>query len=84
MTVLLRFVIILCQVLSIAIFIRVILSWFPVGTPSNPFVAFVYQVTEPILTPLRQILPRTGALDFSPLVAIVILQVIQYFAARGF
>jgi YggT family protein len=37
----------------------------------------VGQITDPILNPIRRILPSTGMLDFSPLVAIIVLQVIE-------
>lgn len=70
-----RFIEILCQVFTIAIFIRAIISWFPVN-PSSRFVAILYQITEPILGPLRRIVPRIGMVDITPLVAIIILQVI--------
>lgn len=69
------FVYILCQILTVAIFLRAIISWFPVD-PGSRFVATLYQITEPILGPLRSIIPRIGMIDISPLVAIIALQVI--------
>ena len=60
-------------ILIIAIFARVILSWFPTGTSLNPMVAIVYQLTEPILAPLRRIVPRFGIFDFTPTIALFIL-----------
>ncbi len=38
----------------------------------------IYQVTEPILAPLRRIIPRVGVLDFAPLVAVILLQLIIF------
>jgi len=38
--------------------------------------AILFRITEPILSPLRRIIPRFGVLDFSPLVAIILLQLI--------
>ena len=70
------FIAFICELLSLAIFVRVVLSWFPVGW-DNPVKIFLYKVTEPILDPLRRAIPRTGALDLSPLAAIVILQIIS-------
>ena len=67
----------LTTVLSFAIFARALLSWFPAaGSGDNPIVALLYQVTEPILAPLRVILPRVGMMDLTPMVAIILLQVI--------
>lgn len=61
----------------LAIFIRSILSWFPLS-PENPFKLMVFQVTEPVLSPLRRYLPQFGSVDLAPMVAIiVILFVIQ-------
>ena len=77
MTFLFNFLELLCEVLTLAIFIRVILSWFSPGQ-TNMLTNLLYQVTEPILAPLRRIIPRVGMLDFSPLVAIILLQLITY------
>ena len=77
------FIMVLTQVLLLAVFARAILSWFPIGTQrDNPIVAMLYQITEPMLAPLRSILPRPGMMDFSPMVAILILIVIQRVVAR--
>jgi len=45
-------------------------------------VVFLHDITEPILSPLRQFLPRLGMLDLSPLVAIVLLNLIANAATR--
>ncbi len=63
------------QLLVIAIFIRAILSWVS-PDPRNPIVQALDAVTEPVLQPLRQIVPRIGMIDITPLVAIIILQVL--------
>ena len=82
MSIVLSFVQILCNILTFAIFVRALLSWFPIS-PNNPLVAIIYQITEPIMAPLRRIVPRIGMMDITPIVAIVLLQVIARFAARG-
>ena len=41
------------------------------------------QVTEPLLVPIRRLLPTFGSLDFSPLVAIILLQIIQALIKRA-
>ena len=63
-------------VLIIAIFARVILTWFPTASRYNPVVALIYQITEPILAPLRRVIPRIGIFDLSPTVALIILGLI--------
>lgn len=65
----------LCQILAIIIFARAIVSWFAVS-PYSPAVRFLNSITEPILRPLRRVVPRFGAVDITPMVAIIILLLI--------
>ena len=65
------------MVLTIAVFIRVLLSWVPNIDPRNPGIAFLYGITEPILAPIRSIMPRTMMFDFSPMIAIFVLQAVR-------
>ncbi len=73
MTFLFNFLRLLCEALTLAIFLRAILSWISPGQ-TNMLTNILYQVTEPILAPLRRIIPRVSMLDLSPLVAIILLQ----------
>ncbi|MFC2012260.1 YggT family protein [Chloroflexota bacterium] len=73
MTYLLSFLKLLCDVLVIIILIRIVVSWVSPGQ-TNTLTNILYQVTEPILGPIRRILPRTGIFDLSPMVAVVLLQ----------
>jgi len=47
--------------------------------PRNPIVLFLRQVTEPVLAPVRRLLPpwKTGGLDFSPLIVIIAIQFVE-------
>jgi len=63
-------------VLTIAIIIRALLSWFPNIDPRNPLVEFIIAITEPILAPIRSVMPRIGMIDLTPMIAIILLQVI--------
>ena len=65
----LRFVLIGLWVL---IFARVILSWID-PTGRGRIASFVIQTTEPILAPVRRLLPRTGMVDFSALIVLLVL-----------
>lgn len=58
--------------LLIAVVIRALLSWFPISH-ANPFARLVHQVTEPLLEPVRRILPRTGFIDLSAMIVILVL-----------
>ncbi|WP_111657877.1 YggT family protein [Isoalcanivorax indicus] len=59
--------------LFFAVLIRVILSWVA-PDPYNPFTAIMTQITEPVMAPVRRILPPMGGLDLSPLVVLLGLQ----------
>lgn len=74
MAVLFTFIRIIAELLTLAIFIRAILSW--VSQRPNSITIILDKIVEPILSPLRRIMPRTGMFDFTPLVAIILLQVI--------
>ncbi|MGH7359658.1 MAG: YggT family protein [Candidatus Rokuibacteriota bacterium] len=62
------------------IIIRSLLSWVN-PDPWNPIVRFLYQVTEPVLRPIRRRLPVTG-IDFSPVVVILAIYLLQRFLVR--
>ena len=68
----LGFVYYLCRILAFAIFIRAILSWFAISR-YNLFMVLLDDITEPLLSPLRQVVPRLGMFDITPLIAIIIL-----------
>lgn len=60
------------DVYVLLIIIRAILSWVN-PNPYHPAVHFVHRVTEPVLRPVRQILPPLGGFDLSPIVVIIAL-----------
>jgi YggT family protein len=69
-------------VLSILIFIRAIISWIPgIIDPRGPIAEFLITVTEPILAPIRSLMPRM-MFDFSPMLAILLLNVIARIVAQ--
>ena len=69
------FVYYLCRILTYAIFARAILSWF-MPRRQNLLMLLLNDITEPLLVPLRRVIPRLGMFDLSPLVAIGILYLI--------
>jgi YggT family protein len=68
------------QLASLAILARVILSWLPMAgvriDPYHPLIRFLFQVTDPILDPIRRF-ATFGMIDFSPIVALILLEVIR-------
>ncbi len=70
-----------CRILTYAIFIRVISSWFMIGR-RNLLVDLLDDITEPILSPLRRIVPRLGIFDVTPMIAIAVLYFIPFILSR--
>ena len=66
----------LIDVYATIILVRVVLSWLPVDRDQQ-WVRFIVDVTEPVVGPIRRILPPLGGLDFSPLVAMLLLQLLR-------
>ena len=71
-----QFVDLLFQVLIFAIIGRALLSWFNLG-PGNPIGRILFELTEPILGPMRRVIPMIGMIDISPIVAILLLSFLQ-------
>jgi YggT family protein len=71
----------LCQAVllyEVALFARVILSWFPLG-PGGPLAGvnrFLVTITDPVLQPVRRVMPRTGMFDLSPLIVFFGLEIV--------
>jgi YggT family protein len=63
------------QIYNLLIFARVIMSWF-VRNPGNPIYHFLYEITEPVLAPIRRIMPSMG-LDLSPIIAYMIINLLS-------
>lgn len=70
---------ILIYILNIYSFIllaRVLMTWIPNLDYNNPIVKFLFQATEPVLKPIRNALPQSGGIDFSPIVVFILISVI--------
>ena len=72
MTLLITLVLTLLNIIWFAIFARAIISWFPIDQ-NGPVVRALDAITEPILEPLRRVVPRVGMIDITPMVAIVLI-----------
>jgi YggT family protein len=72
---------ILCHIYYILLLIRIIISWVSPAS-FHPAVKFLYQVTEPILRPIRRIIPNIGMIDISPIIAFIAIYFIQDFVVN--
>lgn len=75
----------LFYIIEIFIILRAILSFLPIQY-SNNFTRFIYDMTEPVLSPCRRLLERIGVqtyfMDFSPVLAILFMKIILYILGR--
>lgn len=67
---------ILFTVLTWLVIINAVLSYFL--SPYHPIKMTLDRIVEPMLAPIRRIMPRTGMIDFSPIVLIILLQLIEF------
>ena len=78
---------IVAELAILAIIVRAILSWVPDVNALQPVARVINRVTDPLLEPIRRRLPAAGGLDLSPLVAILLIWVLEYvllFLLHGF
>ncbi len=66
----------ICTILYWLIFARILISWFPID-PYSSVVQFLHQATDPILEPLRRIPLRLGMIDFTPLLAFMLIYIVN-------
>lgn len=77
------------ELLELAIFVRVIISWIPIQKNGH-FMRILYQITEPILAPIRNMIERSSLgknmmmLDFSPIIAFLLIGFLKSLLARVF
>lgn len=74
--VIIRFLTRLIQIYSWLILARVLLSWI-IRDPYNRLYHFLYSITEPFLGLIRRVLPSTMGLDFSPIIAFLLLDILS-------
>ncbi|RME83340.1 MAG: YggT family protein [Caldilineae bacterium] len=72
------FINLLANILVLALIARAILSWVRID-PYHPIIRLLDQITEPVLAPIRRLLPMAAGLDFSPIIAIVLIDIVRRF-----
>jgi YggT family protein len=64
----------------VLLFANIIFSWVrpnPYHPGYGPIIRFVYAVTEPVLNPVRRLMPALGGLDFSPMIVLILARFLQ-------
>lgn len=73
----------LFQMYSFVILARVLMSWVNID-PYSPLARTIYNLTEPVLQPIRNLLPPAAGLDFSPIIAMILIQILGSIFAQAF
>lgn len=73
---------IICQLADLyvlVVILRAVSTFFPItsGSPFAPVVSILYRLTEPVFEPIRRMLPAAGPFDFTPLIVIIAINVLQ-------
>ena len=79
--VIVNFLELLISALMLLVLARVVVSWLA-PTGGGGLVAFIYQATEPILRPIRRVVPPSGGLDWAPLIAMLVLGLLLRLVVR--
>jgi len=64
------------QLYLVLIFVRILLSWFQTAEWAQRVISFLAPITDPYLNIFRSIIPPLGGIDFSAIIAIVVLQLV--------
>jgi YggT family protein len=72
-----RFIVAAIRIYTLLILVRAIFSWLPPRHRQNNAYDFIHMITEPVLAPVRRMLPPAGGIDFSPLIALLLLEVLR-------
>jgi YggT family protein len=79
---------VLCPIINVYILIllaRAVMSWFPIrpGTGAASFLHVLMQLTEPVLAPVRRVIPPAGMFDISFLVVVVVIEIVHGIICGG-
>ena len=77
-----RLLVTIIQVYSYVVLARIILSWIPNISRSHSIVQIIYQVTDPVLEPIRRTVPPIGMVDISPILVFFGLRILQFLLLR--
>lgn len=66
----------LIDIYTIIVIVAIVVSWLQLP-PGHPLIRFTRVLTEPLLAPIRKLIPPAGGLDFSPMILLILLQIIR-------
>jgi YggT family protein len=66
------------QLLALLIIVRALLTWIPSVDYGHPVIRAIVRVTDPLLLPIRRLVPPLGGIDVTPIAALLLIQVARY------
>ncbi|HEV2283377.1 MAG TPA: YggT family protein [bacterium] len=66
------------QLLALLIIVRALLTWIPSVDYGHPVIRAIVRVTDPVLLPIRRLVPPLGGIDVTPIAALLLIQVARY------
>jgi YggT family protein len=66
------------QILALLIIVRALLTWIPSVDHGHPVVRAIVRITDPVLLPIRRLVPPLGGIDVTPIAALLLIQVARY------
>ncbi len=76
-----QFTLTFLTILTWSVVARALIGWLPIDQSSTVY-QVLFRITEPVIDPIRRVLPTTGMIDLSPLAAILVLIVLQQMVIR--
>ena len=71
------------QIYSVILIVRILLTWFPTASWASQTISFLSPITDPYLNIFRSFIPPLGGIDFSPILAFIVLSLIQQLVAQA-
>jgi YggT family protein len=66
------------QLLALLVIVRALLTWVPSVDYGHPVIGAIVRVTDPVLQPIRRLVPPLGGIDVTPIAALLLIQVARY------
>lgn len=76
-------ILLVSELYSLIILARVLMSWVQMD-PYSPLARVIHDLTEPVLAPVRNMMPQTGMFDFSPIIVLIGVQILGVLLANMF
>lgn len=70
------------QVLALLIIVRAVLTWIPSVDYGHPVIRAIIRITDPVLLPIRRVVPPLGGIDVTPIAALLLIEIARNLLVR--